>query len=111
MCGSEVVRDCKSRGREPDHTRESPSPRLPTRGTVLLEGGDDPAQHGSIGEGSWATQAGDLGVQATFDHSTGAADLGLWPGFITRYGWSGQMTNTPGALSADEKARCVQAQI
>jgi hypothetical protein len=28
---------------------------------------------------------------------SGAADSGLRSGFITRYGWSGQMTNKPGA--------------
>ena len=68
--------------------------------TVLLEGGDDPAQYGSTGEGSWATQAGDLGVKATFDHSSGgAADSGLRSGLVTRYGWSGQMTNEPSAVA------------
>ena len=65
-----AVRWCESSGSEPDRARERLSPWLPTRGTVLLGDGEDPAQHGSTGKGSWATQAGDLGVKATFDHSS-----------------------------------------
>jgi hypothetical protein len=42
---------------------------------------------------------------------SGAADSGLRSGLVTRYGWSGQMTNEPGAVRADEKARYVQAQM
>ena len=61
---------CESSGSEPDRARERPSSWLPTRGTVLLGDGEDPAQHGSTGKGSWATQAGDLGVKATFDQSS-----------------------------------------
>ena len=107
-----AVRWCESSGREPDRARERPSPWLPTRGTVLLEGGEDPARHGSIGKGSWATQAGDLGVKATFHHSSRwSRRPGLRSGFVTRYGWSGQMTNEPGAFRADERTRCVQTQI
>jgi hypothetical protein len=78
---------CESRRKEQDRAQESPSPRLPTQGTVLLGGGGDPAQHGSICEGSWATQAEDLGVQATFDLSIyEATDFGLLSRFITLYG-------------------------
>ena len=99
-----TVRWCRSSGSEPDRARERPSPWLPTRGTVLLEGGEDLAQHGSIGKGSraWATRAGDF--KQPFDHSIcGAVDIGLRSGFITRNGWSGQMTNKPGAMCADEE--------
>ena len=42
---------------------------------------------------------------------SGTTDSGLRSGLVTRYGWSGQMTNEPGAVRADERARYVQAQI
>ena len=98
----------ESRGKELDRhcARESYSQRLPTRATVLLKGGKDPVQHGSCGKASWATQAGDLGVPAIFDHSVcGTTDFGLRSWFITRNGWSGQMTNMPGTAGADEETK------
>ena len=107
-----TVRWCRSSGSEPDRARERPSPWLPTRGTVLLEGGEDPARHGSIGKGSWATQAGDLGVKATFDHSSQwsrrlrSAVRVRHPVWLVRT--NDQRTRRS---RANEKARYVQAQI
>ena len=110
MCGSEVVRVQWERAR-PGSRKTQPVASNTGNGVVGRRGRSCSAwEHWQriLGHPSWG-----LGCQSNLltIPVSGVADSGLRSGFITRYGWSGQMTNKPGALRADEKARCVQAQI
>ena len=112
-----AVRWCKSSGSEPDRARERPSPSRRgfqhgerccwETGKILLSMRALVKDPGPPELGTWVSK------QPLTIPVCGAADSGLRSGFITRpgYGWSGQMTNKPGAFRADERTRCVQAQI
>ena len=69
-------------------------------GKILLRVSMGALAKGFLGHPSWG-----LGCQINLltIPVSGAADSGLRSGFITRYGWSGQMTNKPGAMCADEE--------